>query len=181
MNVRIALAGIWLPGAVKKRKLLDLVRAAAEAFPAEMPDLEGKTFAGILDRFVDLAQDWSRTAANDGRTDEVAARLFLNARHLGKEARAAFRPKNMPEVMAAARILYAAIGIDFRGDEHGRIKITRCRFSRRFTPGTCRLMSAMDAGILAGLAGSGNLAFFARLTEGAEACLARFSVKEDCG
>lgn len=179
MNARIALARVGLPGFIKRQKLLALIRAAADAFSVARPDFGKETYARILDRFADLAEDWSRAAAREGRTGDVAARLFVNSKRIGDEAREAFRPRDTSEVMAAARILYAAIGIDFRGDGEGLIRIARCRFSRRFSPGTCRLMSAMDAGILAGLAGNGGLAFSARLTEGAEACLARLTVKEE--
>ena len=176
MNARIALARAWFPGFLKKRKLLDLIRAAAEAFSVALPDFRGESYAGLLGRFTDLAEDWSLAAVREGRENDVSARLFDNSRRLGQEARRALRPRNPSEVMEAARVLYTAIGIDFRGDVEGNIRIRHCAFSRRFSPGTCRLMSSMDAGILSGLAGTGSLAFSARLTEGAEACLARLTL-----
>ena len=80
--------------------------------------------------------------------------------------------------MAAARILYRALEIDLRGDEDGAIVVRRCAFSPRYSPEVCGLMSAADAGLLAGLAAGGRLAFSARLSEGADSCRARFTFPE---
>jgi hypothetical protein len=176
MNLRILLAQAWFPKALKRRKLLALAGAAADAFSAARPDFGTESFGAVLDRFADLADEWSRKAVREDRELEVAEKLFENARRLGEEARRLLRPKGATEVMKAARVLYSAIGIDFEGDEAGSIVIGRCGFSGRFTPEACRVMSSMDAGLLAGLAGRGSLEFSARLTEGAGACRARFSM-----
>jgi hypothetical protein len=175
MNARIVLARAWFPDFIRKRKLVELVRAAADAFAVDMPDFRRKDCDGILEDFALLAGSWAGTAVREHKADEVAGRLFRNGRLLGGRARSFFRPRNLFEVMKAARILYAAIGIDFRGDADGRIVVRRCGFSRHFTPEACRLMGSMDSGILTGLAGEGGLEFSARLTEGAETCRASFS------
>jgi hypothetical protein len=57
----------------------------------------------------------------------------------------------------------------------GDIVVRRCSFSRRYSAEVCRLMSRLDAGVLAGLAGGGELAFSERLTEGSDRCRARFT------
>lgn len=175
MNARIALARTWLPAFIKKRGLLDLVRAAAASFSVDMPDFRGEKLDGILRRFAVMADEWARAAIREGRSEEVSKKLFVNARRIGSKARKILRPRTMTELMEAARVLYAAIGIDFRGDPQGQIVVRACSFSRGFTPEACRIMSSMDAGVLSGLAGDGKLEFSARLTEGAEACRARFS------
>jgi hypothetical protein len=75
--------------------------------------------------------------------------------------------------MAAARLAYRAIGIDFEGDTCGGITINRCFFSQAYTPTVCQVMSALDAGLLAGLSGGSRLVFTERITEGYPWCRAR--------
>ena len=59
---------------------------------------------------------------------------------------------------------------------HGEITISRCYFSSFYSPEVCRVMSAMDRGLLAGLAGGGELVFIQRITEGQPCCRARFAL-----
>jgi hypothetical protein len=80
--------------------------------------------------------------------------------------------------MRAARLLYRSISIEFRGDENGRIDIPACAFAEIYSPETCRMIAALDGGLLIGLSGGGTLSFSARLTEGAPSCRARFDFPE---
>ncbi|MCJ7486279.1 MAG: L-2-amino-thiazoline-4-carboxylic acid hydrolase [Candidatus Aminicenantes bacterium] len=105
----------------------------------------------------------------------IRQRLFNEALRLGREIARELGVSTFQEAMTAARILYRGLKIDFRGDRQGDIVIRRCSFSRHYSPGVCRLMSALDAGILSGLAGGGELEFAQRLTEGADCCRAHFS------
>jgi hypothetical protein len=74
-------------------------------------------------------------------------------------------------------VIYRQLGIDFRGSPDGEIVIRRCFFAAVYTPRVCALVSALDRGLLAGLAGGGELRFGQRLTEGACCCRARFEGK----
>jgi hypothetical protein len=80
--------------------------------------------------------------------------------------------------MRAARLLYRAIGIDFRSSAAGEIRIVACSFADIYAPATCRTIAALDEGLLIGLAGDGKLSFSGRLTEGDPACLAKFDFPE---
>ena len=84
----------------------------------------------------------------------------------------------MKEVMRAGRVLYRAIGIEFRGTEQGRIEIGECVFSKHYSPVTCRVISSLDAGIMAGLSDGKSLSFSQRITEGFDSCKAQMSVEE---
>jgi hypothetical protein len=75
--------------------------------------------------------------------------------------------------MAAARMVYGLLDIDLRGTRDGRITVRRCAFSDVYSAEICRLISALDAGLLAGLSGGDRLEFTQRITEGAPCCLAR--------
>ncbi len=78
------------------------------------------------------------------------------------------------EALAAARVIYRGLGIDFRGlprraDRHPALLLRSV-----YTPRVCALVSALDRGLLAGLSGGGELRFRQRLTEGACCCRAAF-------
>jgi hypothetical protein len=70
------------------------------------------------------------------------------------------------------------LDIDFQGDEKGEVLISHCSLSRYYSPDTCRVMSAMDRGLLAGLSGGKQLVFSARITEGQACCRAYLGAQE---
>jgi len=83
--------------------------------------------------------------------------------------------------MAAARMVYGLVAIDLRGTRDGEITIRRCPFSDVYSAEVCRLVGALDSGLLAGLAGADRLEFTQRITEGAPACLARLRPRRRAG
>ncbi len=91
---------------------------------------------------------------------------------LGRRVRRALGVRTTREALDVAHRLYRLIGIDLTGDDRGQVVVTRCAFATVYSPDVCSLMSAADAGLLAGLTGGRELAFTARLTSGAPACLA---------
>lgn len=108
----------------------------------------------------------------------VSQRLFDMAYGYGKCVRRALRIASTDDAMAAARVFYGLLGIDFTGDARGEITVNRCFFSCVYTPEVCKLMSALDAGMLAGLSAGGKLVFSQRMTEGYPCCRARLSSAE---
>lgn len=179
MNTRLRLAGLYLPAGLKKRKLAELVRLTARAFEAAPPSLEGLSLSEMRRRYA----EFSRLQAEQALTHPeglapIESRLFDGAYHLGSDIRRELRVSTRRDVMAAARVLYRALEIDLRGDEGGAIVVRRCAFSREYSPEVCGLMSAADAGLLAGLAAGGRLVFSARISEGAQGCRARFTFPE---
>ena len=91
---------------------------------------------------------------------------------LGRRARRRLGVRSEEEGLAAASVLYDAIGIEFSSRHGGSVLVPRCAFAGAYGPDVCRLMSAMDSGLIAGLTGSAGLRFTQRLTEGAVACRA---------
>jgi hypothetical protein len=133
----------------------------------------------ILRLYADFSQEMAERAL--GRPEDLAAvrqRLFDEALGLGRAIARELRVSTLREAMTAARILYRGLEIDLRGDGQGGIVVRRCSFSRAYSPEVCRLMSALDAGVLSGLAGGGELEFSGRLTEGADRCRARLTFPE---
>jgi len=101
---------------------------------------------------------------------------------MGCDLRKELRISSSEEFMAAARLLYHIIGIDFNGKKTGQITIRKCYFSQFYSEDVCRLISSLDGGILAGLSGkTGKLEFLDRLTSGADCCIAVFHFGDRTG
>jgi hypothetical protein len=122
-----------------------------------------------------LTARWAEEALRDeGDLSELQGRLYCNAYRLGRVPGRFLRARSVEDVMALARFLYDVLDIEFQGSSTGEITISRCYFSDFYSPQVCQLMSCMDRGLLAGLAGRGELAFTQRITEGRPCCRAHF-------
>jgi len=181
MNARLRLAAFGLPFPIRNELFGEFFALTARSFGTTRPNLRGFSHR----RRLALYRDWTleqAVAAPPGTPagDAAAARLGENGRAFGRRIRKLLRVETEAEALAAARLLYRSLGIDFSGKPGGEISIRRCYFAERYTPGVCRLVSALDEGVLAGLHGGGRLEFRSRLTEGAAACLAKF-VREETG
>lgn len=176
MNLRLALFRACPRGFIRRRMLRALTDATAAAFECEPPRSAGR---GYLERLAAYAEFTASMAGGAlyGECDVVALQTGLRERayNLGSRLRSRLRLADLSETMAAARVVYGMLGIDFSGDSNGLITVRRCYFSRFYAPEVCRLVSALDEGVLAGLAGDGRLTFRERITEGAGRCRACFS------
>lgn len=179
MNVRLRLAGLGLPFPIRDALFRDFFALTARSFEAPLPDLRGLSHRRRLALYRDFTLERAAAVATDGASrDAAAARLGGNGRDFGRRIRKMLGVRTGESAMAAARILYRAVGIDFLGRPAGTVTIRRCFFSGRYSPEVCRLVSALDEGVLAGLHDGGRLEFQARLTEGAPECRAEF-VREE--
>jgi hypothetical protein len=179
MNLRLTLARLYLPAGVRRRKLEELLQLTARAFEADPPSVEGLSLEGMRRRYAEFSKEAAeRALARPDGLAPIRRRLFDEAARLGREIARELGVSTPHEVVTAARVLYRGLEIDFRGDGQGDIVIRRCSFSRHYSPEVCRLMSELDAGILSGLAGGGELEFTHRLTEGSDCCSAHFSFPE---
>ncbi len=174
---RLALAGLYVPAAVKKRKLTELARLTARAFDAEPPALDGLPWRVRLATYALFTRQLAEEAIDRQDAAALARRLFEEARPFGQELARELRISDLDTALAAARILYRALGIDLVGDRGGEIVVRRCYFAQLYTHEVCRLMSAVDYGILSGLAGFATLRFEQRLTAGDPCCRARFELE----
>jgi hypothetical protein len=176
VNLRLGLARLYLPARLRKRKLEELLRLTARAFDAPAPDVGRLSIADVRRVYAEFSRTMAeRALARPADLETVRRRLFDEAERLGREIRAELRVSTPREVMTAALLLYRELDIHFEGDDEGRIVMQRCFFSRVYSAEVCRLISRLDAGLLAGLAGGGVLEFSERLTEGAGCCRARFT------
>jgi hypothetical protein len=182
MNLRLFIMAHFLPDFIVKKKLLDLIKLTAQAFNMDPPGLSHCS----LNKMVEQYARFTRTAADMTlqQTPEqrqlIKEKLYQNARQFGDNMRKLLHPTNMDEVMTGGALLYKMLRIEFEGDNNGEIVIRRCFFSSYYTSPTCKLISAIDAGVMAGLSDGGIMTFSRRITEGQRCCRAhlRFEVKE---
>lgn len=179
MNLVATLLALHTPGFVRERVLDELATATAAGFGCDAPVLDGASGGERLAAYARFTRREAERAFHDGRDlDVLRARLRAEALALGQRMRRLLGVKGVAETMAAARTLYRMIDIDLSGTPQGDITVRRCFFSDYYTPDVCRLISAIDEGVLAGLAGGGTLEFGQRITEGHDRCLARFTQEE---
>lgn len=173
MNIRLTLLRLHLPEALRRSVLRELITTTARAFGRTPPRTAGVPARTLSAVAVERSNAWAREAIAAG-TDlrGIQAHLFSEASTLGARARRRLRVGGEAEGLAAARLVYRAIGIDLRPGCAGDVVVPRCAFAGAYSPEVCRLMSAMDSGLIAGLTGAEGMRFTARLTEGAPACRA---------
>lgn len=180
MSLQLKLLQLYTPGFLKQQALGELYGATADAFGCPMPSLEKLPFGERLKSYASFTAAQAERAIESGQSlGPLQARLRQNAYRLGQRLRERFGLRQPQEIMALARVLYGIIGIDFVGSPEGEIVIRHCYFGQFYSPRVCQLISALDEGLLAGLAGGGKLIFSERITAGATACKACF-LQEAC-
>jgi hypothetical protein len=178
VNLLARLLDLHTPGLVKEWVLEELFAATAAGFGCAAPAADGLPYDERLAAYARFTRDEAERAIREGRDlADIQLRLRREAFALGRRLRDILGVEG-PEALAVARTLYRAIGIDFRGTPAGEVTVRRCFFRDFYTPDVCRLISALDEGVLAGLAGGGRLVFSQRLTEGYDCCRARFTAEE---
>lgn len=176
MGLLVSVLQIYTPGYVKKRALAQLFKYTAAAFEAEAPPIAGLDHKNCLAKYAQFTQTLAEQRLRDGREVEaVGQRLFRNAVEMGQQYSKWLQLGTVADVMAIGRVLYRILATDFQGDARGEVVINRCYFSRVYSREVCRLMSAMDRGLFAGLSNGGELTFSSRITEGQPGCRAHFS------
>ncbi len=211
MNLIIRVLRIYVPEAVKKRRLRQLFRLTADAFQTRAPDTSCLSFDRALLQYALFTREEAEKAIQrdqglpaigqdhcppESRRDQglpesrqdrglsaIRERLYQNAYQLGMELRKALRVKAPQQVVPSLKLIYRMLGIELSGHFPGEVLITRCFFSRFYSNEVCQVISALDAGLAAGLSGGGSLAFDQRITEGKDCCRARFvwdRLREDC-
>ena len=90
---------------------------------------------------------------------------------------------NLEDLMAAAKILYQALGIDFNikviKENKTILIVHHCTLAQNYNAETCRILSAVDEGVVQGLNPDIKVEFTTRLTEGHNCCMASVKIKND--
>lgn len=176
MSLRLRALELHTPGWVARSALRRLFEATVSAFGCDRVDVDRLDRRALLRRYVSFTTRCAEQAlAEPADLDAVSLRLRDHAFALGESFRRRLGVRTREEASRAARVAYRMIGIDLRVDQHGRVTVDRCAFAGGYSPEVCRLMSSLDAGLIAGLTDGGRLTFFERITEGRPRCLARIS------
>lgn len=180
MSLRLALAELYLPTPLRRAGLNELAAAAATAYDCGRPQWRRRSYSDRLQEFAYFTASRAAMASAKGRGDATKAHLRQEAAEVGRRLRRRLGVGSHDDALRALRLLYRQIGIELLTPDCARIEMTSCLFSRFYDPVTCRIMSAMDEGIVAGLTGGWQLRFEARLTEGARSCVASLARPETC-
>jgi predicted ArsR family transcriptional regulator len=176
VNLRLLVASIHVPAALRRRGLEELARRTARAFEAEAPGVAGRPLAEGLRRYALYTRERADlVAASADGAARARVRLRGEAQEMGAALRRRLGVSSRAEAMRAVRILYRALGVDLVATPAGSVTVRACSFSATYTCRTCEVMAAMDEGLFEGLIGPGQLAFTARITGGADRCLATFT------
>jgi hypothetical protein len=141
------------------------------------PPLPGSCRTALLSQSLpgaSVATKQSRRGQQGRDLAEIRRRLYDGAYRMGQDLRRAFRVANTSDALAAARVLYRALGIDLQAAGGGEIVVRRCFFSQHYSGAVCQVIASLDEGLFAGLSNGGQLAFYQRITEGHECCQAHF-------
>jgi hypothetical protein len=179
MNVLFKISEMYIPSFLKKRELMKLFRITASAFETTVPSMAGLSFEECLEEFAHFTKkEVDHSINKNGEIQKIQDRLYQGAYEFGNKFRKRFRVSSIGDVMAVGRLLYGILGINFQGTTQGTITISKCLFSHTYSSSTCRTISSLDAGMIAGLSGGGIMAFSGRIKDGFESCKAQFILKE---
>ncbi len=179
MKLFFKIAQWYVPAFLKKKELTKLFNITAESFGCSAPSITDLSFADSLVQYAQFTRTLAEQAQNGSSYREhIQDQFYRHSYELGNIYRKKFHIATLTEAMDACRILYRILGIDFRSTEDGKIEIRSCYFSTYYTASTCRLISFLDAGLMAGLSGGGRLNFSQRITEGYHCCCAEFVMEE---
>ena len=169
----LAAARLLMPFGLRRQALEQLFARTAAAFGTPLPPADTRGTPGRLAEYARFTRARAEEALRRGEDlSSLDHRLYRAAYGLGASYRLRLRVRSLPGAMAAARLIYRNLGIDFRGTPDGEVIVRRCAFARVYSPEVCALVSALDRGLMAGLARGGELRFRQRITEGADSCRA---------
>jgi hypothetical protein len=172
-SLRLVAARVALRLGARRREIRRLFAQTALAFGCPVPSPQARRVKGLLVQYALFTREQAEAALEGGGDlQALQGRLFAAASALGSGYRLRLGVCGFRDAMAAARLIYAGLGIELRGGPDGEVEIRRCAFAAFYTPQVCALISALDRGLLAGLTRGAELQFRERLTEGASACRA---------
>ena len=126
------------------------------------------------DKALRVYAEYTRDNLKDGVDAQLLQRMNEEAYKMGRLLRKVFFLKKQAGIERFTIALYRNIGIELEGRIPGQLCFRQCFFSQYYTPEICLAASALDDGIIRGLAGCGQLTFQQRITEGCKCCMATF-------
>ena len=175
MSWRLTLLGRTFIPCVKLQMLDELARVTAEGFETDIPDWVGKTFAARVAEYAEFTAhraDLLITSGDESAIEAAKERLRAGSTQLGTSLRTVLGVQSPKEAFDALKLLYGQIGIEMDGGPSGEVTVGRCFFADYYSDSVCRIVEALDQGLVAGLSDGASLEFSERLTEGRPQCRA---------
>lgn len=197
-SLRLLLSSVWLPSYIIRSELdrvaaqtTDALRSLLEEnAPGELQRIstEIKTPSGSIEKRRAVMAANHRVLLNAltkgiGRDKAVEVgreALFKVGVRLGEESRKRLGVgESVEDLLAAARVMYAVLGIRFTVDGEGGehlIEFHRCPLSKQYSELTCTVTSALDEGVFKGLNPKASMSFKRRMTSGFPTCVAGITI-----
>ncbi len=172
MGLLLTCSRVYIPQFIQKRKLDLLFETTAAAFQVAAPSTGGLSLDERLKLYARFTRNQADRSLRQANLPEIQSRLFDKAYRIGQDIRMEFNIRKLKEALQMSSVIYKILKIEFRGESQDNIVIPRCFFSAYYSGEVCRLVSSLDAGLLAGLSGGGKLSFSQRITEGSDCCRA---------
>ena len=193
MNLRLSMASLLIRGRGQIKWLRMVDTAVTEALVSSMKDSgsittiisiemphDPRLFRSVMSQ--KHAHLISELFSQRGDAGIVQAKdeLFKAGVRLGTDIRDRLRLSDEPkQLIAAARLLYRILDIDFQVDADGKgMKVSRCSLAGYYGPFTCEVISRMDEGVVQGLNPRANMRFKERNGSGTPICRAEIAWDE---
>jgi hypothetical protein len=166
-----------MPLWVKNKMLKELFELTANSFGCDYPDLSAFSYKRNLMKYALFSKEAVDKALENGSNPEIIKdRLYKSSYAIGERIRKELEIELSVDIFAIIEIVYKTLDIDIHFSQRGDLKITRCFFSSIYNQETCRIISAIDQGIVAGISNGLILDFNQRITEGKNCCRASLSL-----
>ena len=188
MNIKLKLLSIWTPKFLLKRELertSHLTNSYLDRLLKKngIVSLPEKTFKGNLEQTrTHMAlghnkriQCLIKELGHEKAMEKGKKQMFNAGFELGLEARNQLKVETLEDTLAAAKILYNVLGIEFNTEQRQNtiiLWVESCALADHYNPETCVIMSYADRGVLKGLNQDMDMEFVERITAGAQKCKA---------
>lgn len=178
MSLKLKLLKLHIPGFIQTKEFIRLFQRTADVFGGDVPNIKKMRLQQIREQFARYtAQAADSLVCSRADTKDVQRRLYDAAFQLGAGLKERFKIKKRKDALALLPVIYRILGIDLKIDDKKFI-VKNCFFSRYYSEEICRIISALDMGLLAGLTSGGRLEFTQRITGGRPCCVAEISFEE---
>lgn len=194
-SLRLRLAAAWLPEWMLKSQLervSDLTtHALLSLLKEKIPDHSFRTIPPlrVLSGSIEdcrgamalnhntLVQSLVEAIGEKDAIDLGRQALFKAGLEIGEESRARLGVgEKIDDLITAARLLYRVLGINFtvqQNSDEFKMEVARCALSKWYSEQTCRMLSAVDEGVVRGLNHKIGMRFDRMITSGFATCIAR--------
>jgi len=191
MSARLMLASRWMPRFLMTKEVENVRRSTNATLDALLAahSLEVPTdpvpSGGLEARRAAMAHGHEQRVqaliAGLGRERAIVVgreALFATGLALGQDAQKRLKVGDgRADLLNAAKVLYRVLGIEFTVTDDC-LEVHRCALAEHYSADACRILSAVDEGVVSGLYPRAAMRFEKHLTDGCPRCVARIRLEE---